>query len=51
MHDGREGPLTMLVPVGILAVLAVIGGWIQFAPFWHPLTNWLASGRAHARRR
>ena len=26
----------------ILAVLAVIGGWIQFAPFWHPLTNWLA---------
>jgi NADH-quinone oxidoreductase subunit L len=32
----------MLVPVGILAVLAVIGGWIQFAPFWHPLTNWLA---------
>ena len=31
----------MLVPVGILAVLAVIGGWIQFAPFWHPLTNWL----------
>ena len=36
-----EGPKTMLVPVGILAVLAVIGGWIQFAPFWHPLTNWL----------
>ena len=31
----------MLVPVGILAVLAVVGGWIQFAPFWHPLTNWL----------
>jgi NADH-quinone oxidoreductase subunit L len=41
LHDGREGPLTMLVPVGILTVLAVIGGWIQFAPFWHPLTNWL----------
>jgi NADH-quinone oxidoreductase subunit L len=40
-HHGKEGPLTMLVPVGILAVLAVIGGWIQFAPFWHPLTNWL----------
>jgi NADH-quinone oxidoreductase subunit L len=40
-HDDREGPLTMLVPVGILAVLAAIGGWIQFAPFWHPLTNWL----------
>jgi NADH-quinone oxidoreductase subunit L len=31
----------MLLPIGILAVLAVVGGWIQFAPFWHPLTNWL----------
>ena len=31
----------MLVPVGILSVLAIVGGWIQFAPFWHPLTNWL----------
>jgi NADH-quinone oxidoreductase subunit L len=41
LHDGREGPLTMLVPVGILAVLAAFGGWIQFAPFWHPLTSWL----------
>jgi NADH-quinone oxidoreductase subunit L len=41
LHDGREGPLTMLVPVGILTLLAAVGGWIQFAPFWHPLTNWL----------
>jgi NADH-quinone oxidoreductase subunit L len=41
-HNGQEGPRTMLLPVGILAVLAVIGGWIQFSPFWHPLTNWLA---------
>jgi NADH-quinone oxidoreductase subunit L len=40
-HRGKEGPLTMLVPVGVLAVLAAIGGWIQFSPFWHPLTNWL----------
>ncbi len=40
-HHGKEGPLTMLVPVGILAVLAVVGGWIQFSPFWHPLTTWL----------
>jgi NADH-quinone oxidoreductase subunit L len=39
--DGKEGPLTMLVPVGALTVLAVVGGWIQFSPFWHPLTNWL----------
>src|SRR5438445_605040 len=40
-HQGREGPMTMLVPVGVLAVLAVIGGWIQFAPIWTPLTTWL----------
>jgi NADH-quinone oxidoreductase subunit L len=38
----HEGPKTMLVPVGILAVLSVVGGWIQFSPFWHPLTNWLS---------
>jgi NADH-quinone oxidoreductase subunit L len=42
-HDGHgEGPRTMLLPVGILAVLAVVGGWIQFSPLWHPVTNWLA---------
>jgi NADH-quinone oxidoreductase subunit L len=41
-HEGREGPLTMLVPVGALAVLAVVGGWIQFSPFWVPLSDWLA---------
>jgi NADH-quinone oxidoreductase subunit L len=40
-HHGKEGPLTMLVPVGVLTVLAVIGGWLQFSPLWHPLTNWL----------
>jgi NADH-quinone oxidoreductase subunit L len=40
-HHGREGPGTMLVPVWILAVLAVIGGWIQFSPLWTPLTRWL----------
>jgi NADH-quinone oxidoreductase subunit L len=40
-HHGKEGPRTMLVPVGVLAVLAVIGGWIQFAPKWTPVTAWL----------
>ena len=39
-HHG-EGPRTMLLPVGILAILAVIGGWIQFSPVWHPVTTWL----------
>ncbi|HZS23716.1 MAG TPA: NADH-quinone oxidoreductase subunit L [Gaiellaceae bacterium] len=39
-HHG-EGPWTMLLPVGVLSVLAVVGGWIQFAPIWTPLTRWL----------
>jgi NADH-quinone oxidoreductase subunit L len=41
-HHGREGAWTMLVPVGILAVLATFGGWIQFPPHWEPITHWLA---------
>ena len=36
--------------VGTLALLSVIGGFLQFAPFWHPLTTWLEPGRAAARR-
>ncbi len=40
-HEGREGPRTMLLPVGILAVLSVVGGWLQFSPLWHPVTSWL----------
>jgi NADH-quinone oxidoreductase subunit L len=40
-HHGSEGPWTMLLPVGILSLLAIVGGWIQFAPVWHPLTTWL----------
>jgi len=36
-----EGPWTMMLPVGVLAVLATVGGWIQWAPLWHPFTNWL----------
>jgi NADH-quinone oxidoreductase subunit L len=40
-HHGREGAPTMLVPVGVLAVLATVGGWLQWAPKWHPFTSWL----------
>jgi NADH-quinone oxidoreductase subunit L len=40
-HHGREGPWTMLVPVGILTVLATVGGWIQFPPHWEVITDWL----------
>jgi NADH-quinone oxidoreductase subunit L len=41
-HNGREGAWTMLVPVGILTLLATFGGWIQFPPKWEPITHWLA---------
>ena len=50
-HHGREGAWTMLLPVGILAVLATVGGWIQFPPHWEPITQVAGTGRAVARGR
>jgi NADH-quinone oxidoreductase subunit L len=47
-HQG-EGPWVMVLPCAILAVLAIVGGWIQFAPWWHPLTNWLEPAAAALR--
>jgi NADH-quinone oxidoreductase subunit L len=41
-HHGLEGPWTMLVPVGVLTVLSAVGGWIQFSPPWHLVTDWLS---------
>jgi NADH-quinone oxidoreductase subunit L len=41
-HHGQEGPFWMLVPVGVLALLSLIGGWIQWAPLWTPINTWLA---------
>jgi NADH-quinone oxidoreductase subunit L len=40
-HHGAEGPFSMLWTVLVLAVLSIVGGWIQFAPFWTPITKWL----------
>ena len=40
-HHGQEGPFWMLVPVGVLAVLSTVGGFIQWAPLWTPFTTWL----------
>ena len=42
VHHG-EGPWTMMWPVGVLAVLAVVGGWLQIAGLWHPFDHWLDS--------
>jgi NADH-quinone oxidoreductase subunit L len=39
-HSG-EGPFSMTSTVAVLTVLAVVGGWIQFAPLWHPVSDWL----------
>src|SRR5438105_9874133 len=33
--------LSLGVPVAILAALSVVGGWIQWAPLWHPIETWL----------
>ncbi len=38
----REGPVSMAWTVAALAALSTVGGFLQFAPFWHPLSNWLA---------
>jgi NADH-quinone oxidoreductase subunit L len=40
-HHGKEGPFSMLWTVGLLAALSCVGGLLQFAPFWHPLSTWL----------
>jgi NADH-quinone oxidoreductase subunit L len=39
-HTG-EGPFSMTSTVTVLAVLAAVGGWIQFAGIWTPVSNWL----------
>jgi NADH-quinone oxidoreductase subunit L len=33
--------ISMGATVAVLTVLSVIGGWIQFAPLWHPVETWL----------
>jgi NADH-quinone oxidoreductase subunit L len=33
--------VSLAIPVGVLAVLSTIGGWIQFSPWWHPVETWL----------
>jgi NADH-quinone oxidoreductase subunit L len=37
----REGPFSMTSTVAVLTVLAAIGGFLQFANVWTPLTDWL----------
>jgi NADH-quinone oxidoreductase subunit L len=40
-HGDAVAQWSMYLSVGALTVLAVIGGWIQFAGVWTPITDWL----------
>jgi len=33
--------VSMASTVALLTVLSLIGGWLQFAPLWHPVETWL----------
>ena len=36
-----EGPLSMLAPVGVLTVLATIGGLVVIPGVWEPFLHWI----------
>jgi len=40
-HGDRVAQWSMGLTVGVLAVLSAVGGWIQYADRWTPVTNWL----------
>jgi NADH-quinone oxidoreductase subunit L len=40
-HEHGEAALSMLWPVGVLAVLATIGGFLQVPGAWNALDDWL----------
>ena len=39
----RKGPLSMLIPVGVLTVLAAIGGLLVIPGVWEPFLDWIDS--------
>jgi NADH-quinone oxidoreductase subunit L len=40
-HGDRVAQWSMFLTVGALTLLAAIGGWLQFADVWTPVTTWL----------
>jgi NADH-quinone oxidoreductase subunit L len=42
LHGAAEGPPSMVWTVAALAGLSTVGGLLQFAPIWTPLTTWLS---------
>jgi NADH-quinone oxidoreductase subunit L len=41
-HGDAVARWSLFVPVGILTALSVVGGWIQFAGVWTPVSNWFS---------
>ena len=42
LHKERfEGPVAMMWPVAVLAVLSVVGGFLQVPGLWHAVDTWL----------
>ncbi len=42
-HAQSEGPLSMLIPVGVLAVLSTIAGLLVIPGLWEPFLHWIDS--------
>ncbi len=42
-HAHAEGPLAMLIPVGVLAVLSAIAGLLVIPGLWEPFLHWIDS--------
>ena len=40
-HGGKEGPRSMVLVVGVLTVLSAIAGFLQYAPYWTPVDDFL----------
>ncbi len=40
-HGDRVAQWSMYLTVGALTVLAALGGWLQFAGVWTPVSDWL----------
>ena len=42
-HGHGEGPLSMLIPVGVLAFLATVGGFLDIAGLFTGFADWISS--------